>query len=141
MKYKGICPKCGKKVTVGVMNRVNQLADRPQGFKPENAIPFRNLIPFDEIIAEARGVGKGSVVVGREYQTYIAKFGTEFEILLRASKEDLLRNLPPRVAQGVLRVREGKVNIKAGYDGEYGIISIFGDEEKEEKLEKQLDLF
>lgn len=141
MKYRGICPKCGKKVTVGVMNRVNQLADRPQGFKPENAIPFRNLIPFDEIIAEARGVGKGSVVVGREYQTYIAKFGTEFEILLRASKEDLLRNLPPRVAQGVLRVREGKVNIKAGYDGEYGIISIFGDEEKEEKLEKQLDLF
>ena len=141
MKYRGICPKCGKKVTVGVMNRVNQLADRPQGFKPENAIPFRNLIPFDEIIADARGVGKGSVVVGREYQTYIAKFGTEFEILLRASKEDLLRNLPPRVAQGVLRVREGKVNIKAGYDGEYGIISIFGDEEKEEKLEKQLDLF
>jgi len=140
-KYKGICPKCGKKVTVGVMNRVDQLADRPQGFKPENAIPFRNLIPFDEIIAEARGVGKGSVVVGREYQTYIAKFGTEFEILLRASKEDLLKNLPFRVAQGVLRVREGKVDIKAGYDGEYGVISIFGNEEKEEKPEKQLDLF
>ena len=140
-KYKGICPKCGKKVTVGVMNRVDQLADRPQGFKPENAIPFRNLIPFDEIIAEARGVGKNSVVVGREYQSYIAKFGTEFEILLRATKEDLLKNLPLRVAQGVLRVREGKVNIKAGYDGEYGIISIFGDEEKEEKPEKQLDLF
>jgi uncharacterized protein (TIGR00375 family) len=140
-KYKGICPKCGKKVTVGVMSRVDQLADRPQGFKPENAIPFRNLIPFDEIIAEARGVGKNSVVVGREYQSYIAKFGTEFEILLRATKEDLLKHLPPRVAQGVLRVREGKVSIKAGYDGEYGIISIFGDEEKEEKLEKQLDLF
>jgi uncharacterized protein (TIGR00375 family) len=140
-KYKGICPKCGKKVTVGVMNRVDQLADRPQGFKPENAIPFRNLIPFDEIIAEARGVGKGSVAVEREYRVYIAKFGTEFEILLRASKEDLLKNLPPRVAQGVLRVREGKVDIKAGYDGEYGIISIFGDEEKEEKPEKQLNLF
>ncbi|MGA2775306.1 MAG: endonuclease Q family protein [Candidatus Omnitrophota bacterium] len=140
-KYKGICPKCGKKVTVGVMNRVDQLADRPQGFKPENAIPFRNLVPFDEIIAEARGVGKGSIAVEREYRAYIAKFGTEFEILLRASKEDLLKNLPPRVAQGVLRVREGKVNIKAGYDGEYGVISIFGEDEKEEKAEKQLDLF
>jgi uncharacterized protein (TIGR00375 family) len=140
-KYKGICPKCGKKVTVGVMNRVDQLADRPSGFKPENAIPFRNLIPFEEIIAEARGVGKGSVVVAKEYHNYIAKFGTEFEILLKASKEDLLKSLPPRVAQGVLRVREGKINIKAGYDGEYGVISIFGEDEKEEKVEKQLDLF
>jgi PHP family Zn ribbon phosphoesterase len=99
------------------------------------------LVPFDEIIAEARGVGKGSIAVEREYRAYIAKFGTEFEILLRASKEDLLKNLPPRVAQGVLRVREGKVNIKAGYDGEYGVISIFGEDEKEEKAEKQLDLF
>jgi len=140
-KYKGICPKCGKKVTVGVMNRVDQLADRPIGFKPENAIPFRNLIPLEEIVAEARGVGKGSVVVGKEYHSYVAKFGTEFDILLKASKEELLKSLPPRVAQGVLRVRDGKVNIKAGYDGEYGVISIFDQDAREEKAEKQLNLF
>jgi uncharacterized protein (TIGR00375 family) len=136
----GKCPKCGKFVTVGVVNRVEQLADRPEGFKPDNAIPYKHLIPFDEIIAETRGVSKGSVAVERDYRAFVSKFGTEFEILLRASKEELLKNLPLRVAEGVLRAREGKVNIKAGFDGEYGIISIFGDEDKEKK-ETQLSLF
>lgn len=140
-QYKGICPKCGKKVTVGVMNRVDQLADRPEGFVPGNAIAFKNLIPFEEIIAESKGVSKGSVTVERDYRSYIAKFGTEFEILLKASKEDLLKGLPPKVAEGVLRVREGKVNINAGFDGEYGIISIFDEEDRQEKNEQQLSLF
>jgi uncharacterized protein (TIGR00375 family) len=135
------CPKCGKPVTVGVMNRVEQLADRPEGFKPDNAIPFKSLISLDEIIADSKGVSKTSVAVGREYRSVLAKFGTEFEILLRASKEDLLKGLPPKVAQGVLRVREGKVNIKAGFDGEYGIISIFGEGETPAKSEQQLSLF
>jgi len=138
--HKGKCPKCGRPVTVGVMNRVEQLADRPQGFVPQNSIPFKNLIPLDEIVAEAKGLGKTAAAVEKEYHNCIAKFGTEFEILLRASREDLLKNLPPRVAQGVLRVREGKVNIQAGYDGEYGKISIFG-EEKKDTTEKQLNLF
>jgi uncharacterized protein (TIGR00375 family) len=138
---KGRCPKCGKPVTVGVMNRVDQLADRQEGFKPDDTIPFRNLIPFDEIIAEAKGMGKGSQAVEREYRSAIARFGTEFEILLKASKEDLLKGLPPRIADGVIRVRDGRVNIKAGYDGEYGIISIFGEGEKEGKAEEQLSLF
>jgi len=140
-KGQGKCPKCGKPVTVGVMNRVEQLADRPEGFVPANAIPYKNMIPLEEIIAEARGVGKGSVAVERDYFACVAKFGTEFAILLKASKEELLKGLPPRIAEGVLRVREGKVNIKAGYDGEYGIISIFGDDIKEDKSEKQLSLF
>ena len=138
---KGRCPKCGKPVTVGVMNRVDQLADRPEGFEPANRIPFKNLISLDEIIADAKGVGKTSVAVEKEYRACLAKFGTEFEILLKASKEDLLKGLPPRVAEGVLRVREGRVNIKAGFDGEYGIINIFGDEDKQPKSEQQLSLF
>jgi uncharacterized protein (TIGR00375 family) len=140
-QHNGRCPKCGKPVTVGVMNRVEALSDRPEGFVPQDNIPFKNLIPLDEIIAEARGVGKASVAVERDYRSVVAKFGTEFEILLRASKEDLLKGLPARVAQGVLRVREGKVNIKAGFDGEYGIISIFDEEEKQKKGEQQLSLF
>ena len=65
----------------------------------------------------------------------------EIKSLLKASKEDLLKGLPPKVVEGVLRVREGKVNINAGFDGEYGIISIFGDEEKQDKTEQQLSLF
>jgi len=140
-QHQGRCPKCGKKVTVGVMNRVEQLADRPEGYLPTNAIPYKNLIPLDEIIAEARGVGKTSIAVERDYQGYVSKFGTEFDILFRLPKEDLLKGLPSRVAEGILRVREGKVNIKAGFDGEYGKISIFGEDEKPAKDEEQLSLF
>jgi PHP family Zn ribbon phosphoesterase len=140
-KNNGKCSKCGKPVTVGVSNRVGRLADRPQGFKPANAIGYKNLIPLLEIIAEARGVNSGSVVVEREYQSYIAKFGTEFDILLKASDSQLLKGLPPRVAEGVMRVRQGKVDIQAGFDGEYGVISIFGDKEKPPAAEQQLSLF
>jgi len=137
----GRCPKCARPLTVGVMNRVEQLADRPQGYVPSSAIPYKNLIPFDEIIAEAKGMNKTAVAVEREYRSFLAKFGNEFEILLKASKEDLLKGLPPRVAEGVLRVRAGKVNINPGFDGEYGIISIFTGEDKQEKNEQQLSLF
>ncbi|MCX5704698.1 MAG: endonuclease Q family protein [Candidatus Omnitrophica bacterium] len=140
-EHQGKCSKCGKPVTVGVMNRVEQLADRPEGFKPDNAIPFKSLIPLDEIIADSKGVSKTSVSVEREYHSVLAKFGTEFEILLKAGKEDLFKGLPPKVAQGVLKVRAGKVNIKAGYDGEYGIVSIDGEGEAPAKREEQLSLF
>lgn len=140
-KCGGKCPKCGKPVTVGVLNRVDALADRPAGYMPSNAIPFRSLVPFDEIIADAKGVSKTAVAVEREYRSLVAKFGTEFAILLEASKADILSGLPPRIAEGVLRVREGKINALAGYDGEYGIISVFGKDEKSNEGEKQLSLF
>jgi PHP family Zn ribbon phosphoesterase len=81
------------------------------------------------------------MAVEREYMNLVSKFDTEFEILLRAPEAALRKGLPPKIAEGVLRVRQGKVNIKAGYDGEYGIVSIFGEEEKTEKSEQQLSLF
>jgi uncharacterized protein (TIGR00375 family) len=138
----GRCPKCGKPLTVGVMNRVEQLADRSAGYMPANAIPYKNLIPLDEIIAEVRGVGKGSQAVERDYLAAVAKFGTEFEILMRAAKENLLAGgLSPRIAEGIMRAREGKVKIKAGFDGEYGEVSIFDGAEKTNQGEKQLSLF
>ena len=87
------------------MNRVEQLSDRPEGFKPKNAIPYKNFIPLDEIIAEAKAVGKASKAVEGEYRMAISKFGTEFDILLRAKKEELEKNLPQRIAEGVLRGR------------------------------------
>ena len=140
-EHKGRCPKCGKPLTIGVMNRVEQLADRAEGYVPENSIPFKNLIPFAEIIAEAKSVGTGTAGVEKDYQAFIAKFGTEFNILLKASKEQLGKNLPPRIAEGVLRVRAGKANIRPGFDGEYGKVCLFGAEEKPAKKEEQLRLF
>ena len=138
--HNGKCPKCGKSVTVGVVNRVEKLADRPQGYKPQNVIPFKNLIPLDEIIASAKGLGKDSVSVERDYHFYLTKFSTEFEILLKASKEELLKGLAPKIAEGVLLARQGKVNIKPGYDGEYGTVSVF-EESSAAKNEEQLNLF
>jgi len=140
-QHNGICPKCKKKLTVGVMNRVDQLADRPEGFKPENGIPFKSLIPLEEIIAEVKGVNKDSQAVEKEYFGAIAKFGTEFEILMRASREQLQKSLAPRVAEGVMRMREGRVTRLAGYDGEYGQIKVFGQGNDESVGEKQLSLF
>ena len=141
-EHNGRCPKCGKPVTVGVMNRVEQLADRPEGYAPDNAIPYKNLIPLDEIIAEAKGMAKGAKAVEAEYRMAISRFGSEFEILLRAKEEDLLKGLPKRIAEGVLRVRKGQVIVKPGFDGEYGKISTFSDEEKQAKGgEEQLKLF
>ena len=140
-KNNGKCPKCGKPVTIGVMNRVEVLADRPEGYQPDNAIPFKSLVPLDEIIAEAKGVAKTSVAVEKEYRSLIAKFGTEFDILLRAPEADLRRGLPLRVADGVVRMRQGKVNVKAGYDGEYGVVSVLAEEGQSKKSEQQLSLF
>jgi uncharacterized protein (TIGR00375 family) len=137
----GRCIKCGRQVTVGVMNRVERLADRPEGYCPTQAIPYKSLVPLDEIIAEVKGVGKNSVAVEREYRAVIAKFGTEFEILAKASQDDLHKGLTPRLAEGVIRMRQGKVMKKAGFDGEYGVISVFGGEDKAPEGEKQLSLF
>jgi uncharacterized protein (TIGR00375 family) len=138
---KGICPKCKKRLTVGVMNRVDQLADRPEGFQPENAIPFKSVVPLDEIIAEAKGMKKESQAAVKEYFAAVAKFGTEFDILLRASEGELKKGLTGRIAEGVLRMREGNVTRLAGYDGEYGVISVFGQDDKKKSQEEQLSLF
>jgi uncharacterized protein (TIGR00375 family) len=138
---KGICPKCKKHLTVGVMSRVDALADRAEGFQPENTIPFKSLIPLEEIIAEAKGVKKGSTAVEKEYFAVLAKFGTEFDILIRANREELHKGLPPKVAEGVLRMRQGKVTRLAGYDGEYGVIKVFGQDDQQGSAEKQLSLF
>jgi len=140
-EVKNRCPRCGRPLTIGVMNRVDQLADREVGFVPNNAIPFKNLIPLEEIVAEAKGFGKESMAVEKEYRGLLARFGTEFEILLNLKEEDMLKHISPRIADAILRVRKGKVNISPGYDGEYGTISIFGEEEKKEKAHEQLDLF
>lgn len=135
------CPKCGKPLTVGVMNRVEELADRPIGFVPENSIPFKNLIPLEEIIADSKGIKKESVVVEREYHAVVSKFNNEFEILLKASKEELLKKISAKIVEGILLVRQGKVTLEPGFDGEYGKIHIFSNKPQDKKEDSQLSLF
>jgi uncharacterized protein (TIGR00375 family) len=136
------CPQCGKRVTVGVMHRVDELANRPEGTTPANAIPFTRAVPLEEIIAEALGVGTGTQAVDREYQALIYKCGTEFDVLLTVPEEDLRKAALPRIAEGILRMREGRVSIEPGYDGEYGRVRVFGDAEPEPAAaEQQLSLF
>ena len=131
---KYICPGCGKRITVGVMHRVELLGDREEGFIPENAIPFKSLIPMDEIIADALGVRKESKVVEKEYMGLVSGVGTEFDILLNLPKEELEKKIPPKIARAILNVREKKVEISPGYDGVYGTIKISkeGEEPKEQ---------
>jgi uncharacterized protein (TIGR00375 family) len=124
-KYNGICPVCGKPLTIGVLNRVEQLADRPEGFVPENAIPFKSLIPLEEIIADALEQNVGTVEVEKQYKNLIEKFENEFNILLNVSKSDLEKVTLPEIAEGIIRAREGEVFIEPGYDGVYGKIKIF----------------
>ena len=142
------CPVCGRPVTVGVIHRVEDLADREEGYVPEGVAPYRNLIPLEEIIAEAVGAQVGTSAVREEYFKLCAQLGNEFAVLLDVSLEDLARHTTPRIVEGVRRVREGQVEIKPGYDGVYGEIRIFGETpataaepEKKEEEPAQISLF
>ncbi len=138
-KNNNVCPACGKPLTVGVMNRVEELADRPEGFVPDNSIPYKRMIPLSEIIADVLGVAASSKKVGVEYRTIVPKIGTEFEVLTEVREEELLKKLPQKIAKAIINVRNGNVNILPGFDGEYGKIEIL--KEQDADAEKQLDLF
>lgn len=128
-KYNNICPICGKPLVIGVLNRVEALADRPEGFVPENAVPFKNLIPLNEIIAESMGVSVLSKEVTKHYNNLIKNLGNEFKILLESTEKEIAEKSLPIIANGVIRMREGKVSIEPGYDGVYGKIKIFSDKD------------
>lgn len=136
-KADGKCPVCGRKVTVGVMNRVEELADRPAGDKPETAIPFKSMVPLDEIIGDAFGVGVSSKKVKEEYQRIVGAIGSEFRALLEAPTAELKSATSAEVAEGIMRVRGGRVKIEPGYDGEYGKIKIFDDADRERFMAPQ----
>jgi uncharacterized protein (TIGR00375 family) len=144
-KLSGICPRCKKPLTRGVMYRVGELADRTNGdVSPEKEIPFYRLIPLEEIIAEALGKTVSSNAVAKEYTNLVETLGAELNILLKTKKEDIKKVSSPRIAEGICRMREGKVKIKPGFDGVYGKISIFNNgEEKNDFLqnENQMSLF
>ncbi len=119
-----VCPKCARLVTIGVLHRVESLADREEDYIPNNAIPYKYIIPLEEIIAEAIEVGKGSSAVEREYLSLINRFGSEFRILLDLEETQLEKIQNPKIVEGIIKMRKGEVDISPGYDGEYGKISI-----------------
>ena len=136
-----LCPKCHKKLTVGVVHRVEELADRPVGFVPRNAIPSIHLIPLEEIIAEGLGQRVGTKAVETEYERLLERGGSEFQILLDAAPDELQSYVPPKVLEAIIRMRQGKVLILPGHDGVFGKISLFPEEEEDEKTTEQLKLF
>lgn len=139
-KYNNVCPKCGKVLTLGVLHRVAKLADRNLGFMPENAIPYKSLIPLEEIIAETIGQSTGTKEVLKEYQNLIDKIGNEFTILMDASEAELKTATLPEIVQSIIKMREGKIYIDPGYDGVFGKVKIF-EEAGNPKIISQKTLF
>lgn len=126
----GICPDCQRPLTIGVMSRVQKLADHPAGRKPENHIPFKSLVQLNQIIAEAMGKSEIAKAVQDEYLRMVSVIGSEFEILVDRSLDELAKaGTLPKVVDGISRVRAGKISIAPGYDGEFGKVKVFGGEE------------
>ena len=120
-KLGNICPVCRRKLTKGVEQRVEELADRPAGFKPNDVPGFRRLLPLSEIIATALNAGSPSTqAVWKIYNLLVAKFGDEYTVLIDAPKEALSEVVDAQVAEAIVNVRAGLVSVVPGYDGVYG---------------------
>ena len=139
-KVNGICPVCHKPLTIGVLSRVEDLADRPYGFIPDNAIPFKHLIPLREIIADVLNVQVKTKLVEEEYQKLVHHFKNEFTILLDTSLDELKTITKEQIAEAIINVRQDKVELIAGYDGEYGKIHVLIDENKKFEKDKEQKL-
>src|SRR5215468_9031793 len=124
-----ICPRCGKPLTVGVLHRVAELADRPPGYRPPGAAGFTNLIQLPEIMGEILATGPKSKKVTGEIGRLVAALGPELSILRDVPLDDVRRVGGTLLGEGIGRLRRGEVIRDAGYDGEYGTIRLFQPDE------------
>ena len=141
LKSGDICPKCGKKLTIGVLHRVEELADREPGEGGTGRVPYKSLIPLNEVIAEALDRTPESQGVWDLYFHFIREFGDEHAILTEVPVSELARVSPEKVAEAVDRMRKGQVSIVPGHDGEYGQIHIFDEGPATDPSASQLSLF
>lgn len=137
-KYNNICPQCKQPLTIGVLNRVEELADREEGFKPKNATPYRNIIPLHELIGGALDAGVATKKVWAVYNPLIEHFGNEMTILFDAKEEELAKQVEPLLVKLILANREQSIPVSPGYDGVYGVpdfSSFIGRQPRKEKKE------
>jgi DNA helicase-2/ATP-dependent DNA helicase PcrA len=139
IKNKSICPKCGKPVTIGVMHRVELLADRVEGKKPDQSHSFQSLIPLTEILTEIYGVGPSSKIIQKNYNDLVNQLGSELDILQNIPLIEIEKTTDSKLAEAIRRMRCGEVITVPGYDGEFGKIKLFS--QKENSSAKQLFLF
>ncbi len=145
-KRHGLCKSCGKPVTVGVLNRLDKLADRPEitpvhtkfeqviAHSHEKRVPYINLVTLDSIIGEALDVGVKSKAVKQEYDKLIKTFDNELTLLMKVPFVELVKETKPEIAEGIRRMREHKMTIIPGFDGQYGVVKIF-DKKDRKKIE------
>lgn len=133
----GICPVCKKPMTIGVEHRVDDLADRKEGFIPKNRVGYRKLVELDKIIAERLNIkGRRSRAVQAEYEALLQHGKTELNILMDEPLDILKTYAASEMVEGVKRMREGKLFIKPGFDGQYGEVHIFQEDEKRSRQKK-----
>ena len=131
-KLHGLCPRCRKPLTIGVLNRVEELADRPVGYRPAEAPNFEKLVELDKIIAESLGIAsRNSKKVQEVYGEMITTLGSELTILRKVKVEEIAQHFGSRLAQAIERVRRGQLVVNPGFDGQYGQIKIFSPQEKQ----------
>lgn len=143
LKNKGICPVCGKKVTLGVMDRIVQLSDRKNLSERKNQIPYYSIIPLKEILSEINEVGPKSQKITGIYNDLIHKAGPELDFLLNLPLDNIKKLCNSIITEGIKRMRNKEIHIKEGFDGEYGKIKVFSKNEakhfsQEESLFKGL---
>lgn len=127
----GICPECGKPLTLGVLHRVRELADRPEGFVAADRQGYTPIVPLADILSEIFGVGPKTKKVTGYFQKAVAALGPELAILTDLTVEDIASAGVPLLAEAVSKMRSGDIRIDPGYDGEFGTVGIFSSEEKQ----------
>ena len=138
LKHKNICPHCKRELTLGVAHRVEDLADRAEGYQRPNAKPFHTLLPISEVLSSMINKAISTKTVWKEYNKLLKRFGSEYEILLNAPENKLAEEVHPKIAKAIMLNREGKLKVKPGYDGVYGeLIMSDGVNEKELLAEEQ----
>jgi uncharacterized protein (TIGR00375 family) len=139
-EHNNICPVCRKELTIGVLNRVEKLADREEGYQPQNPVPFKRVIPLAEVISSVLNTAPYTQKAQNIYSALLKEFGTELNVLLNAKEEHISTITTPEITRWIMKNRNQEIKFLAGYDGEYGI-PIIGEKQEQQIGQKSLSEF